>query len=84
MPQGGGGNKAGGQGGGRGAGQGGGMGSGRGGGQSGGRGMGGGRGLGQGGNCICPKCGAVVPHQSGTPCNAMQCASCGTTLTRQG
>ena len=42
-----------------------------------GRGMGRGRGgmrnnnAGPGGYCVCPNCGAKVPHQAGTPCSRM-------------
>ena len=58
-----------------------------------GRGMGGG-GLGRGrmggnragsgpdGECVCPKCGARVPHQIGTPCYSINCPKCGTKMTR--
>jgi len=36
--------------------------------QGGGRGRMGGKGLGPSGDCICPSCGARVPHQRGNPC----------------
>lgn len=58
--------------------QGGGQGQGRGGG----RGRMGGRGLGPSGYCICPSCGARVPHQIGIPCYQRSCPKCGTKMTR--
>ena len=41
-----------------------------------------GRGQGFGGpnNCKCPKCGAILPHQRGMPCNKMKCPKCGTPM----
>ncbi len=27
--------------------------------------------------CVCPKCGARVPHAPGTPCTSMTCPKCG-------
>jgi len=48
----------------------------------GGRGRMGGRGLGPGGNCICPSCGAKVPHQQGVPCYQRTCPKCGSKMTR--
>jgi len=72
-------------GGGKGSGAGGGAGRGRGmdrGGMGGGR-MGGNRsGAGPGGECVCPKCGARVPHQAGMPCYKVSCLKCGTTMAR--
>ncbi|MBD3370210.1 hypothetical protein GF402_07605 [Candidatus Fermentibacteria bacterium] len=44
----------------------------------------GGSGLGTGGSCVCPKCGATVPHQRGVPCYQKTCPNCGTTMTRRG
>lgn len=64
------------------AGQGGGRGMGRGQGQGRGR-MGGPFSAGPGGNCVCPKCGAAVPHIAGQPCNQRNCPKCGTRMTRQ-
>jgi len=40
-------------------------------------------GAGPGGNCICPSCGATVPHSVNEPCNQKKCPKCGTTLTRK-
>ena len=74
---------------GRGAGTGRGMGGGGGGGGGmgkgkGGQGMGGGRrGAGPGGNCVCPSCGAAVPHQAGVPCFQVNCPQCNTAMVRQ-
>ena len=34
-------------------------------------------------NCICPKCGKVVPHCSGIPCFRTKCPECGSLMTRQ-
>jgi len=57
---------------------------GRGMGRGGGRGrMGGNRpGAGPGGVCICPSCGAEVPHQAGVPCSSLNCPKCGTRMIR--
>ncbi len=54
-------------------------------GRGGGRGrMGGNRpGAGPGGNCICPSCGAKIPHQAGTPCASMNCPKCGMRMVRE-
>jgi len=73
-------------GGGGGSGAGGGGGTGRGGGRGGGgsgRGRKGGFGQGTGGTCVCPSCGATVPHRQGTPCFQEVCPQCGTSMTRQ-
>jgi len=48
----------------------------------GGRGRMGGFGLGPGGECICPKCGAKVPHKRGMPCYTLKCPKCSTPMTR--
>ncbi len=67
--------------GGQGRGQGGGQGRGQGGGQ--GMGMGKNRlGTGPGGNCVCPACGAQLPHERGTPCTSLNCPDCGQKMTR--
>lgn len=57
-----------------------GMGRGMGAGRRGGR--GGGRGFGPIGECVCPACGARVPHQAGVPCFDQQCPRCGTGMRR--
>lgn len=55
-----------------------------------GQGRGGGRGRMRGnqpgagptGECVCPGCGARVPHQTGVPCYAMKCPKCGAAMIR--
>ncbi len=61
-----------------------GRGMGRGGGGGGGRGrMGGNRpGAGPGGLCVCPSCGAKVPHQVGLPCYNRNCPKCNAKMVR--
>ena len=61
------------------------MGRGRGGrGRGGGGGMGGTRpGAGPGGQCVCPACGATVPHQAGQPCYQVTCPKCGARMIRK-
>ena len=44
--------------------------------------MGGPFAAGSGGNCVCPSCGATVPHIAGQPCNQRSCLKCGTKMTR--
>lgn len=39
-------------------------------------------GAGPGGYCVCPSCGAKVPHQVGTPCYNISCPKCGTKMVR--
>lgn len=39
-------------------------------------------GAGPGGDCICPSCGARMPHQIGTPCYNLSCPECGTKMVR--
>ncbi|MFZ2055481.1 MAG: 4Fe-4S binding protein [Candidatus Aminicenantales bacterium] len=34
-------------------------------------------------NCICPRCGAVLPHRPGVPCFKTACPGCGSPMTRQ-
>jgi len=48
----------------------------------GGRGRMGGFGLGPGGECVCPRCGARVPHQRGIPCYSVKCPKCGSPMVR--
>ncbi len=60
------------------------MGGGMGKGRGQGRGRKGGFGLGTGGNCLCPKCGKTMPHQTGVPCTDMKCPDCGVAMTRTG
>jgi len=40
-------------------------------------------GAGPGGNCVCPNCGAKVPHTVNQPCNEIDCPKCGTKMTRE-
>jgi len=47
------------------------------------RGTGRARGIGRSENCLCPSCGAIVPHRTGFPCFQMNCPQCGTHMTRQ-
>ena len=60
-------------------------GSGRGLGRGGGQGRGGGNrpGAGLGGFCVCPSCGAKVPHQQGFPCYSVNCPKCKTKMVRE-
>ena len=32
--------------------------------------------MGSGGECVCPKCGALIPHQRGVPCQDERCPEC--------
>ena len=68
-----------------GAGRGGGLGSGRGigrGGQGSGRMVGNRAGAGPSGECVCPNCGARLPHQVGTPCYNLSCLKCRAKMVR--
>lgn len=38
---------------------------------------------GPGGSCICPQCGATLPHQRGIPCTQHTCPQCGRSMVRQ-
>jgi hypothetical protein len=37
---------------------------------------------GPGGTCVCPNCGANLPHQQGNPCYQQKCPQCGTMMIR--
>lgn len=37
---------------------------------------------GPGGFCVCPECGARVPHQNGIPCVQIACPACGRSMVR--
>jgi len=39
-------------------------------------------GAGPGGGCVCPNCGARIPHQAGIPCYDLSCPKCGTKMVR--
>ena len=60
-------------------------------GQGGGRGRGRGQGrrrgpsgtAGLGGFCVCPSCGAKIPHRAGTPCGSLNCPQCGNGMVRE-
>ena len=39
-------------------------------------------GAGPSGECVCPACGAKVPHQRGVPCYDIKCPKCGTKMAR--
>lgn len=58
------------------------QGQGQGRGRGGGLGRMGGQGLGLGGSCVCPSCGARVPHDRAVPCVQVSCPKCGTKMTR--
>jgi DNA-directed RNA polymerase subunit RPC12/RpoP len=45
--------------------------------------MGGQSAAGIGGNCICPKCGTKVAHQTGSACYSIDCPKCGTKMVRE-
>jgi Pyruvate/2-oxoacid:ferredoxin oxidoreductase delta subunit len=34
-------------------------------------------------NCICPRCGGIIPHRPGVPCYKTACPNCGSLMTRQ-
>ena len=42
----------------------------------------GGTSQGPGGQCVCPKCGKRVPHQTNVPCYQVLCPECGSKMTR--
>ncbi len=60
-------------------------GTGRGLGRGGGRGrMDGNRpGAGPSGDCVCPSCGARIPHQAGVPCYNLSCPKCEAKMIRE-
>ena len=39
-------------------------------------------GAGPAGQCVCPDCGARVPHQAGVPCYSLKCPACGAAMIR--
>ena len=39
---------------------------------------------GAGGNCICPDCGAKIPHTRGGRCLDQSCPKCGKRMYREG
>jgi hypothetical protein len=34
------------------------------------------------GTCLCPACGATVPHQAGIPCYGVMCPKCSAKMVR--
>lgn len=42
-----------------------------------------GKSLGPGGECICPKCGKILPHKRGTPCFKQKCPKCNSFMKRK-
>jgi len=45
--------------------------------------MGGSWGAGPGGDCVCPSCGATVPHVRSEPCVGKDCPQCGAKMVRE-
>ena len=41
-------------------------------------------GLGPGGTCLCPKCGARLPHRRGVRCEEERCPQCSARMLREG
>jgi len=33
--------------------------------------------------CVCPQCGAKIPHWQGIPCSTIPCPKCGTKMARR-
>jgi len=44
---------------------------------------GGSKAAGPGGECICPSCGATIPHKQGVPCFSEKCPECGAMMARK-
>ena len=42
------------------------------------------KGLGNGGECVCPKCGYEMDHDTGVPCDEVKCPKCGAMMEREG
>ena len=40
-------------------------------------------GAGPQGYCVCPSCGARVPHQAGAMCSDLSCPNCGARMVRE-
>jgi len=40
-------------------------------------------GAGPSGNCVCPSCGAKLPHQVGISCYNLSCPKCGAKMVRE-
>ncbi len=45
--------------------------------------VGGSIGAGPVGFCVCPQCGAKVPHQRAQACSSVQCPQCGSAMVRE-
>jgi len=40
-------------------------------------------GAGPAGECVCPKCGTILPHEAGIPCYYRKCPKCGEKMVRK-
>jgi len=40
-------------------------------------------GAGPSGNCVCPKCGAKIPHEAAVPCSSVRCPKCNGLMIRE-
>lgn len=40
-------------------------------------------GLGPEGECVCPSCGATIPHKRGVPCYEEKCPKCDSQMIRK-